>query len=123
MSRDTWPTKSSPTMLPQPIRITNFTRLGTELSLGDAPHLPPLCLSLLGQQRGAQGKPRAQILRITTSWTIALESFQQSRQNRKQILALAQQYQWWSFWLPHFKTTMRSISFLCRANIGFRLWG
>lgn len=88
MSRDAWPTESSPPELPQPTRITSFTRLGTELSHRAATCLPPLRLFLLGQQRGSQGKPRTQILRITTSWTAVLESLQQPRQNRKHTLRL-----------------------------------
>lgn len=88
MSGDAWPTESSPPELPQPTRITSFTRLGTELSRGAAACLPPLRLFLLGQGRGSQGKPRTQILRITTSWTAVLESFQQPWQNRKHTLPL-----------------------------------
>lgn len=56
MSRDAWPTESSPPELPQPTRITNFTRLGTELSLRAATRLLPLCLSLLAE--GITGKSK-----------------------------------------------------------------
>lgn len=120
MSGDAWPTERSPPKLPQTTRITSFTRLGTELSLGAAARLPPLRLSLLGQQRRLQGKPRTQMLHIITSWTATLESFQQPQQNRKHTLPSAQQYQLWSFQPPDFKTTTRSISFLCRANVAFK---
>ena len=121
MSRGAWPTESNPPEMPQPSRITSFTRLGTELSLRGAAHLLPLHLSLLGQQRGSQGKPRTQILHVITSWAPILESFQQPQQNTKHTSA--HQYRLRSFWPPDFKTTMRSISLLHRLNAAFKRRG
>lgn len=52
-----------------------------------------------------------------------LKSFQQSQQNGKCTVHSAQQHQLWSFCPLDFKTTMRFVSFLHRANDTYKRWG